>query len=58
MAYDAAERANMAGGSFARTVLPVTLTTASYDAANHQTAFGSQSLTYDDNGNLTSGGGE
>ncbi|HKQ05777.1 MAG TPA: hypothetical protein VJ464_11640 [Blastocatellia bacterium] len=44
------------GGSFARTNLPQAVSTTSYNAANHQTAFGSQTLTYDLNGNLTSDG--
>jgi RHS repeat-associated protein len=54
--YDAAGKRTNIGGSFARTALPQALTTASYNAANQQTAFGAQSLTYDNNGNLTSDG--
>jgi RHS repeat-associated protein len=44
------------GGSWARTNLPVALASATYNAANHQTAFGGQTLTYDLNGNLTGDG--
>ncbi len=36
--------------------MPPTVATASYNAANQQTAFGSQTLSYDLNGNLTSDG--
>jgi RHS repeat-associated protein len=54
--YDAAGRRTMIGGSYARSGLPPAVTTASYNAANQQTAFGSQSLSYDLNGNLTSDG--
>jgi RHS repeat-associated protein len=55
-AYDAAGRRTMIGGSYARSGLPLAVTTASHNAANQQTAFGSQSFTYDLNGNLTSDG--
>jgi RHS repeat-associated protein len=44
------------GGSFARTGLPQAVSTASYNDANQQTAFAGQTLTYDNNGNLTSDG--
>jgi YD repeat-containing protein len=44
------------GGSFARTALPQAIATSSYNAANHQTSFGSQTLPYDLNGSLTSDG--
>jgi RHS repeat-associated protein len=54
--YDAAGHRAMIGGSYARSGLPLAVTTASHNAANQQTAFGSQSLTYDLNGNLTSDG--
>jgi RHS repeat-associated protein len=33
--------------------VPAALASATYDAANRQTAFGAKVLTYDDNGNLT-----
>jgi RHS repeat-associated protein len=42
------------GGSFARTGLPQAITSTAYNAVNHQTTFGDKTLTYDDNGNLTS----
>jgi RHS repeat-associated protein len=54
--YDAAGKATRLGGSFARTGLPPALTTTSYTSANEQTAFGSQTLAYDNNGNLTNDG--
>jgi len=54
--FDAAGRRLNIGGNFARTGLPQALTTASYNAVNQQTGFGAQSLTYDNNGNLTSDG--
>ena len=55
-AYDDAGRRTTIGGSYARTGLPPAVSSASHNAANQQTAFGSQSLTYDLNGNLTSDG--
>jgi len=54
--YDSAGRRTVIGGSLASTGLPATLTTTSYNSANHQTAFGGQTLTYDNNGNLTNDG--
>ena len=36
--------------------MPQPVSTISYNSANQQTAFGSQSLSYDNNGNLTSDG--
>ena len=54
--YDAAGRRASVGGSFARTGLPSAVNTASYNAANQQTAFGSQALAFDLNGNLTNDG--
>ena len=54
--YDSAGRRTAIGGSFARTGLPNSLSTTNYNAANQQTAFGAQALTYDLNGNLTSDG--
>lgn len=41
------------GGSFARTLLPSAVTSASYDAANRQLGFGTSQMTFDANGNLT-----
>jgi len=54
--YDAVGRVTKVGGSFSRTGLPQPLSTGSYNSANQQTTFGTQSLTYDDNGNLISDG--
>jgi RHS repeat-associated protein len=54
--YDAAGNRVRVGGSFARTLLPDALPSATYDAANRQTTFGSQALTYDRNGNLADDG--
>jgi YD repeat-containing protein len=54
--YDLAGRRVKLGGSFARTNLPQSVTSASYNAANHQTAFAAQTLTYDNNGNLVGDG--
>ena len=54
--YDGAGRRTQIGGSFARTGLPSAVTTTNYNAANQQTTFGSQSLAFDLNGNLTSDG--
>jgi len=54
--YDANGRRTRIGGSFARSVSPQALSLASYNAANQQASFGSQSLTYDLNGNLLSDG--
>jgi len=44
------------GGTWARTGLPSALTSATYNAANHQLTWGGQSQTFDLNGNLTSDG--
>ena len=41
-------------GSFARTGIPQTISSTGYNAANQQTTFGDKTLTYDNNGNLTS----
>ena len=54
--YDAAGRRTSVGGSYARTGLPSAVGSATYNAANQQTAFGSLTLTYDLNGNLTGDG--
>lgn len=37
-------------------MLPAAVASATYDAANEQTAFAGAALTYDNNGNLTSDG--
>jgi RHS repeat-associated protein len=50
--YDAAGNRIKTGGSFARSGLPPALTTVSYNANNQQTTFGTNTITYDLNGNL------
>ncbi len=50
--YDAGGNRIAMGGSFARTLLPEAVPSATYDAANRQLAFGAQAMTFDDNGNL------
>ncbi len=52
--YDTAGNRIGIGGSFARTLLPSPILSATYDAAGRQLTFGDKSLTYDANGNLTS----
>jgi len=54
--YNAAGERVQTGGTWARTGQPNAMTGATYNAANHQLTFGSQTLTYDLNGNLTSDG--
>ncbi len=54
--YDLAGRRAQVGGSFARTGLPLPLSTAAYNAANQLTQWGTATLTYDANGNMTSSG--
>lgn len=54
--FDAARRRTAIGGSYARTGLPSAVGSATYNAANEQTAFGSLTLSYDLNGNLTGDG--
>lgn len=54
--YDVAGHLTKVGGTFARTGLPQVLNNATYDAANKQSGFGSQTLAYDQNGNLTTDG--
>ncbi|HKA59869.1 MAG TPA: RHS repeat-associated core domain-containing protein, partial [Gemmatimonadales bacterium] len=51
--YDAAGNRVRVGGSFARTLLPSAVASATYDGANRQLAFGASQMTYDANGNLT-----
>jgi RHS repeat-associated protein len=50
--YDAAGNRIKQGGAFARSTIPPALATATYNANNQQTIFGSNTLTYDFNGNL------
>ncbi|MBI4489579.1 MAG: IPT/TIG domain-containing protein [Deltaproteobacteria bacterium] len=52
--YDAAGNRTQVGGSFARTLLPDPIASATYDAANRQLTFGEKNMTFDANGNLTS----
>jgi RHS repeat-associated protein len=52
--YDKAGNRNKVGGSFARTGVPENVPSTNYNAANQQTTFGDKTLTYDNNGNLTS----
>jgi RHS repeat-associated protein len=51
--YDPSGNRTTMGGSIARTLLPDSVASATYDAANRQLTFGSRSLTHDANGNLT-----
>ncbi|MDH5669368.1 MAG: RHS repeat-associated core domain-containing protein [Nitrospira sp.] len=51
-AYDGAGNRLQTVGTFARTNLPPALTSATYNANNQQTAFGTTTETYDLNGNL------
>lgn len=52
-AYDLTGRRISMGGTWARTNLPTALASATYDAANQLTQWGTTTLTYDANGNLT-----
>jgi RHS repeat-associated protein len=52
--YDPAGNRTGVGGSFARTLLPDPVASATYDAANRQFTFGERQMTYDTNGNLAS----
>lgn len=54
--YDVNGNRTQIGGSWGRTGLPQALSSAIYNAANQMTAFGSQTLTYDNNGNLINDG--
>jgi RHS repeat-associated protein len=54
--YDATGHHTQVGGSFARTLLPAPVASATYDPANRQVTFETAQLTYDANGNLTSDG--
>ena len=54
--YDGAGRRAIVGGSFARTGLPLALSSATYNANNQLTQWGTAALTYDLNGNLTGDG--
>ncbi|MBS0184287.1 MAG: RHS repeat protein [Nitrospira sp.] len=50
--YDAAGNRLKTGGTFARSNIPPALTSASYNANNQQTTFGTSTETYGLNGNL------
>jgi RHS repeat-associated protein len=52
--YDAAGNRIGVGGSFARTLLPDPVPSATYDAANRQLSFGDKVMTYDANGSVVS----
>ena len=54
--YDPTGNRISVAGSFARTLLPAPISTATYDPANRQLTFGPHTMTYDPNGNLTSDG--
>jgi RHS repeat-associated protein len=54
--YDASGSRVSTGGTWARTGLPSTVASATYNAANQQTAFAGTTQTVDLNGNLTSDG--
>jgi YD repeat-containing protein len=53
---DAASQRTKVIGTWARTLLPNAVASATYDAANQQTVFNGQAQTYDLNGNLTGDG--
>ena len=55
-AYDGDGRRVAVGGSLARTGLPLALSSATYNANNQLTQWGTAALTYDINGNLTGDG--
>ncbi len=54
--YDSDGRRNVAGGSFARTGLPLAMNQTAYNANNQVTTWGTANLFYDLNGNMTSDG--
>src|SRR5437773_6062438 len=54
--FDLACRRASVGGSFARTGLPLALSSATYNANNQLTQWGTAALTYDINGNLIGDG--
>ena len=54
--YDAAGSRVSTGGTWARTGLPSAVASATYNAANEQTAFAGTTQTFDLNGNMTSDG--
>lgn len=54
--YDTNGRRSSLGGTWARTNLPTALASATYDAANQLTQWGTTTLTHDANGNMTNDG--
>jgi len=54
--YDLAGRRTSMGGSLAQTALPLGVSEAEYNADNQLTEWGTASLYYDPNGNMTSDG--
>jgi len=52
--YDRASNRAGVGGSFARALLPNSVSSATYDAANRQLQFGNKQMSFDANGNLSS----
>jgi RHS repeat-associated protein len=54
--YDAGSQRTKVSGTWARSLIPNAVASATYDAANQQTAFGGQTQTFDLNGNLTGDG--
>ena len=54
--YDQLGRRTQVSGSFARTALPATVVSATYDAANQLTNWNGTSVSYDANGNVLSDG--
>jgi YD repeat-containing protein len=51
--YDKSGNRIAVGGSFARTLLPGPISSATYDAANRQLEFGNDTMAYDRTGNLS-----
>ena len=54
--YDLAGRRTVAGGTLAQTSLPSAVASATFNANNQITQFGTSSFSYDPNGNLTGDG--
>jgi RHS repeat-associated protein len=52
--YDKAGNRTKVGGTWTRTGIPQAISVTNYDDANRQLTFGDRTLTYDNNGNLTS----
>lgn len=54
--YDAVGQRTSTNGTLANASLPAALSSATYDAANRLTTFGTASITYDANGNMLTDG--